>query len=316
MSPPQPHRSSLVARRLSPVACSLLLLSCNTKRPAPPPDAAPPVAGAPTTDPADVKGTPEHIRRFRDAPVVLDGELVAILRFGELPPGLAPKMVTLADGRQARRYRMSDWLVALGVDLAAVQAVHWHGGRGRVAVVPGDALRRWPDELIFSFTGGTAGKPRVHWISASFRPSDQIDLVSAVAIYGKRKAPTWDADRGVLLLDGKPVTLPYVDLAHRGGVRVYVGGRIAGTLKRKRLREADRTPEGQYQLLPSVQRIAPKFHAATLVGEDGAVLTTLDAAQLARATFEAPADASGYIRLLLPPTAVLEVEAFHLALAP
>ena len=305
-----PRRPSPVACRLSPVACSLfLLLACNTRRP-PPPAADP---GLAATDPADIKGTPEHIRRFRDAPVVVDGELVAVLRFGELPPGLAPRMVTLADGRQARRYRMADWLTALGVALPTVQAIHWHGGRGRVAVIPGDALRRWPDELIFSFTGGTAGKPRMHWISQNFRPNDQIDLVSAVAVYANRKPPVWNADRGVLLLDGKPVTLPYADLAHRGGIRVYVGGRIAGTLKRKRLRDAERTPDGQYRLLPSLQRILPAFKTATLVGEDGAFLTNLEAAHLAKATFEAPTDASGHIRLLLPPTAVLEVEAFLLS---
>ncbi len=292
---------------IAPLACSLLVVAaCSAKRP--PPQDAPARSG----DPADIKGTPEHIRRFRDAPVVVDGELVAMLRFGELPARLAPRMTTLADGRLARRYRMSDWLAALGLDLATVQAVHWHGGRGRVAVIPGDAIRKWPDELLFSFTGGTSGKPRMHWVSPHFRPNDQIDLVSAVAIYLTRRPPSWDADRGALLLDGAVVTLPYADLTHRGGVRIYVGGRIAGTLKRKRLPDADRAVDGRYRLLPALQRASPSFAHATLIGEDGAILTTLPSERLTQATFEAPTDASGHLRLYLPDPPPLEVEAFIL----
>ena len=296
------------------ILLGIALLACSRPRDRDPAPAAPPrpTAKVPPTDPADVKGTPEHIRRFRDAPVVVDGELVALLRFGELPPRLAPRMVTLADGRQARRYRMSDWLTALGLDLATVQAVHWHGGRGRVAVIPGDAIRQWPDELLFSFTGGTAGKPRMHWVSPHFRPNDQIDLVGGVAVYSSRKPPTWDPDRGTLLLDGAPAALPYADLTHRGGVRIYVAGRIAGTLKRRRLPDSDRGPDGRYRLLPALQRASPAFAHATLVGEDGAALATLDAADLAPATFEAPTDASGHIRLFLPDAAPRDVEALVL----
>ena len=292
---------------IAPLACSLLVLAaCSAKRP--PPQDGP----TRSPDPADIKGTPEHIRRFRDAPVVVDGELVAMLRFGELPPRLAPRMTPLADGRLARRYRMSDWLAALGLDLATVQAVHWHGGRGRVAVIPGEAIRQWPDELIFSFTGGTPGKPRMHWVSPHFRPNDQIDLVSAVAVYARRKPPSWDADRGALLLDGALVTLPYADLTHRGGVRLYVDGHITGTLKRKRLLDADRAVDGRYRLLPALQRASPGFHRATLVGEDGAILATVAATRLGSATFEAPTDASGHLRLYLPDPPPLEVEALLL----
>jgi hypothetical protein len=179
----------------------------------------------------------EEKQRRGDAPVFVDGDMVGVLRYAELPPHLATTFQRLDDGRLVRRFAWRDYLVALGVDVAAIQAVHFYGGRTSVSVVAGDELRRLEDRLRFSFTQSSVGKPRMEYPADERTETNrQIDLLGAVAIYVRKPAPRYHNGE-MRLPDGRLVVgIPYSDTSEaHGGTRVYVDGAFRGSVRRRAL---------------------------------------------------------------------------------
>ena len=174
-------------------------------------------------------------KRFGQSPVYVDGKPVAVVAYGELPPWLPTRPIKLGDGREVTRFLLAEYFEAIGVPVAKISQVHLYGGRGRIAIISGDDIRRVRKDLMFSFTEGEEGKMRMHW-GPKIDVSDTIDKVQAVAIYVERKAPRWDRAKWGLVDDsGVEIEgIPFVEHPLKGGVRFYLDGRIAHHLKRNR----------------------------------------------------------------------------------
>ncbi|MEO8699887.1 MAG: hypothetical protein ABI867_07575 [Kofleriaceae bacterium] len=187
--------------------------------------------------------------RWRGGGVYLDGQPIGVLRYGELPTGLAPVWETqrhrlpFKPGEAIRyeetkvpRYRITDYLAAVGVKLDDVVEVHMHGGRDSAIVLTREDLRRHPDEVMFKFAADTFGKPIP--ILRAIKVGTRFDDLMALTIYVKREPPHLTKDQ-TLELAGIPVKgIPYHGDPLREGVRVYVDNRLAAVLKRNQLTTA------------------------------------------------------------------------------
>jgi hypothetical protein len=188
-------------------------------------------------------------KRFGQSPLYVDGKPVAVVAYGELPAWLPTRPVKLGDGRPANRFRLAEYFEALGIPVSKIQQLHLYGGRGRVAIIPGDEIRRLKNDFLFSFTEGDSGKMRMHW-DHKLQVSDTIDKVQAVAVYIEKKPPAWDRGKwGLVDEQGAKIEgFPYVERPLKGGVRFYLDGRIVHHLKRnqtfERKIEPDRLVDG------------------------------------------------------------------------
>ncbi len=247
-------------------------------------------------------------KRFGQSPVYVDGVPTAVVAYGELPPWLKTRWVALNDGRKVIRFVFADYLRALGVPLRRVQAVHLYGGRGRVGTISGSELRRMRSRLLFSFTKGDAGKMRMHW-DGDVQVSDSIDKVQAVAVYVDRKPPRWDRGKwGLVDENGVEFEgIPYAQAPLKGGVRIYLDGRIAHVLKRNRTFERKIEPArivggvptfGMFDYLDQVGVDARRVAAVELLDENQVALR-LDgralAAERVNAELSAPPRSSGRV---------------------
>lgn len=255
--------------------------------------------------------------KWRDAGVYLDGEPVGVLWFGELPETLAP--VWVEDVRsldfkpgdkgprtekvKLRRYRLRDYLAAVGVPVARIAAVHIYGPRQVVAAVSGEDLRRAGDRLYFGFGRETAGKPLVYF-PAEIATNTTFDHISAVAVYLARPAPAVGPD-GEVSLAGEPVSgIPYHGDPLRGGVRVYKDDRLVAWIKRRLLAETPAVTtrvEGElrFQLVPYLHSLGVDTAGVTrahAVHDERRVLG-LTPAELEAAYFTAASGAQGQILL-------------------
>lgn len=184
--------------------------------------------------------------RWRGGGVYLDGKPVGMLRYAELPRGLTPIWETqrhrlpFRAGEPVRyretkvpRYRITDYLTAIGVPLDAVTAVHLHGGRDAAIALSGDDLRRHADDILFKFGAVTSGKPIP--LVRGFAVNTSFDDLRAMAVYVTRTPPTLTADQ-TLELDGYPVRgIPYRGEPLREGIRIYLDDRMVAVLKRNEM---------------------------------------------------------------------------------
>lgn len=185
--------------------------------------------------PDEDRGGGAERKRFGRSPLYVDGKGVAVVTYGELPPWLPTRPIELNDGRKVNRFLLAEYFEAIDIPLAKIKEVHFYGGRGRVAVMPGKEIRRGKDLLRFSFTQGDGGKMRMHW-DGELEVSDTIDKIRAVAVYIDKKPPKWDRAKWGLVDDAgnKYEGVPYVEVPLKGGLRIYKDGRIAHVLKRNR----------------------------------------------------------------------------------
>jgi hypothetical protein len=186
----------------------------------------------------DGSGGGQRGKRFGDAGVYADGKPLGILRYFELPPTLSVRPQKLSDGREVPRYRIAEYLESVGVDLSKVKELHLQGGRSRASIIPGSELRKYRNELLFSFTRGDGGKARVEWPDAQIDVNTTIDTIVAMSVYLELQPPRFDSkaraftDEAGRRFEGIPYTKPEESLR---GTRVYVDGKLTGSVKRKRL---------------------------------------------------------------------------------
>ncbi|MEO7326958.1 MAG: hypothetical protein ABI193_00160 [Minicystis sp.] len=257
---------------------------------------------------------PEVERRFKEAAVYLDGKPIGVLKHSELPPTLPRRSQRLLDGREVPRYRVLEYLVSLGVPLDRLRAAHFLGGRGRASIVNGDEMRKHPETLLFSFTRGDSGKPRMHWPEEGIAVNTTIDMLSGLTLYVDKDPPAYDVKSHAFTLAGGPPIegIPYAEREEAlKGTRVYVDGLLAGAMRRRTLGEAMRAPGGsdespRYTLaawLSSMTAGAAPQTIELINGED--VVTRLDAAQWSEEqktlTFSLPRRSQGKMQVHLPP---------------
>lgn len=192
-------------------------------------------------------------QNFKEPWVYVDGKPVGVLREPELPPlpvawtkkdedvefdanSTGPRVLYYL----AKRWRITDYLSAIGVDLAKVKLVCFHGGRG-VVYLSGDVVRKWADGLRFDLTGVNRTKLRV-FLPTGMPRNVAFDRYVAVSVYIDKPPPELDKTTDYLLVDGQPVGdgIPYYGAPIRGGVRIYKDGRLAFALKRNLLGDAGR----------------------------------------------------------------------------
>lgn len=252
-------------------------------------------------------------RRFKDVPVYIDGRRVGVVRPLEVPSGLRPRLRPQPNGLPpAPRYSIAEYVEATGGDLARVKEVHLYGGRGRISIVPGDELRKHREDLLFVFTGGTRGKPRIGWPPGGIRTNGSIDLVQAVVVYQDKAPPALDGESGELHFDdGKPIDgIPYAPAEELKGTRFYADGALAGWMKRKTLPNSVLVPgaaidSGLFSLAAYVESLGVdprKVKAIELVQDDDAVARLPGRALTAEPplAFRLPRRNQGNLVLLLP----------------
>lgn len=189
---------------------------------------------------------------WRDSTVYVDGKPVGVMWFGELPLALKPvwidgwEMLEFKAGDKGprerrikvRRYRIAEYLEALGIDLRKVKEVHIYAPSGYPGILTGRELRRVRKGLHFAFGRETTGKPLIYF-PEGIKINTTFDHIGSIAVYIDRKPPVLTEDED-LILDGKSVygQIPYYGEPLRGGIRIYKDDRLAITIKRRKLQES------------------------------------------------------------------------------
>jgi hypothetical protein len=253
-------------------------------------------------------------RRFKDAPVYIDGRRAGVIRPLEVPAGLKPYLRKRPGVAPAPRYSIAEYISAAGGHLAKVREVHLYGGRTRVSVIAGDELRKHTKDFFFLFTGGARGKPRIGWPPDGIKTNSSIDIVVAVAVYEDKDPPVFDEKEGVMrLADGKPIEgIPYAPAEELKGTRFYADGVLLGWMKRKTLPNSILLPgsdvaSGEFSLAAFVASLGVdprKVRGIELIQDDDAV-AHLDGSALVREpplVFTLPRRSQGNLVLRLPPS--------------
>jgi hypothetical protein len=208
------------------------------------------------------KGSGTGANKWRDIGVYVDGRPVGVLSFGELPIALKPTWVVeehsieLEPGYKgpttrksyARRYRIVDYLKAVGVDLRRVKEIQVLGPRTTQVIIASGKDLRSPkgQELMFRF-GASVGGKAIPVVPDGFGNGVMPDKMSAVMVYIDKKPPVLKVDEG-LALDGKVVDgVPYYGEPMRGGVRVYDDDRLTTVINKQLLEDApaETSPDGK-----------------------------------------------------------------------
>ncbi len=256
--------------------------------------------------------------RWKDTVVYVDGQPRGVLTFGELPVPLEPawipeqKPAEIRPGSndpgftwiKKRRYRFTDYLKAIGVDVAKVQAIHVYGPKFTDSIVATGKELRSKDgrELTFRFGADVGGKAIPSAVEG-FGNGRSPDKISSVMVYVKRKAPTLIPNDGFYLDGEKVVGVPYYGEPLRGGVRVYLDNALVAVIKRQELKPelAEKLPDGtlrwkMHDFLKSVG-VDDKGVTQAWVIRDERREEQLPAEEVAQATFEAASQAHGEILL-------------------
>ena len=257
--------------------------------------------------------------RWRDSGVYLDGKPIAMLEWAELPLSMPitwikvkvsapkrydhPEETGWAWGKE-RRYRFTDYLKALGVDLKRVKAIHVYGPRVTDSVVAtGKDLRsRAAENFQFRFGATWSGKA-LPSVPPKFGNGRKPDKIAAVTIYVDKTPPRLDPKLG-FILDGQVVDgIPYFGEPLRGGVRVYLDDRLAAYIKRQDLPVARATKDANgdlvwklYDVL-ALQGVATDKIVEAWIVRDNKRQERLTKDELAAITFTAGSRARGKILL-------------------
>ncbi len=273
---------------------------------------APEVHGDKWADPDDEKVG--GMAKFKEAWVYADGKPVGVIREAELPP--MPEVwidqVELLDFKpgdpgphersyQVLRWRVSDYLTAVGVDIKKVKLLLLHGGRGSVFISGAD-LRKHKNTILFDLTGNTNLKLRV------FLPGDEeldtntsFDRYAAMSVIIDKPVPTTNEFNDVILDDIAVDGIPYYGQPLRGGIRVYLDGRLAMVIKRNSLGDEGRLEAGKdvwsvTKMLAARGVELGEIGAADLV-DVGEEIDRIDGAALATLTFSTESQAQGAVKL-------------------
>jgi len=180
-----------------------------------------------------------------DVGVFVDGVQTSVLRFGDLP---SMPSETLEGG--AVRYKLYDYLKAIGVAPESVKSVHVHGNGDRIGSVEGSELLKDKNRFQFQFLSGTSGAATARWDTDGLKNEFVVHEIRKVTIYVKKASPLIDAKRSCHVgADGAcSDAVPYASGDAVKGTRIYVDGKMVGFVKRRALSDAllmDKTADGE-----------------------------------------------------------------------
>lgn len=269
---PMAMRTPLLLLLLLAAACGNKDSHAAKQQPAAAPAPAP-ASGAPLPGAAPALTDPDYDKdayvpnefksgadRWRDTGVYVDGKFVGLLAWAELPVALpvvwvqvkasAPKRYGTSDTgwrwAKERRYRWTDYLRAIGVDLAKVKELHVYGPKFTDTIIAtGKELRsKKADDFQFRFGGTVAGKG-IPVVPEKFGNGRSPDKIAAVMVYIDKKPPVLERNVGMVLDGELQEGVPYFGTPLRGGVRVYLDDRLVAYIKRQDLPEAPKNAEGE-----------------------------------------------------------------------
>jgi hypothetical protein len=271
-------------RSLRLALLGLLAAGCTAK-PAEPPAPAP---AAPAPAPAATNGKKDWVPSefkdtWRDPVAYVDGTPVGVLVPDELPRPLA-----LTASGDELRFTVAAYLEAIGLPASRLKAVHVYADPTHVRALD-----------VHGLAGAELRAPR-----QGGKPVLDTDRVAALCVYVKKKPPELRPD-GTVWLAGQAVgkSIPYFGPPRRGGVRVYLDGRLAAWIKRNRLPEEALIPDSDeagdprwslFDFLAGERVPVSRIQSAETAG--GAP-TPLDRAALASASFSMVPQQRGEIRL-------------------
>lgn len=220
---------------------------------------------------------------FKEAWMYVDGVTVGVMREVELPDGMpiawTDEIESLDFDRgdpgphervfQAKRWRISDYLEMLGYDLKKIKQVIIHGGRGSVPISGAD-FRKFKDKLRFDLTGNRMDKLRV-FLPDGLERQTSYDRYIGVSVLIDKKPITVD-DSNEIIIDGEMTTgIPYRGDPARGGVRVYLDGKLVMVVKRNLLSDVGKVADKEWSLGGLLEALNVKLDdiaAADLVVDD------------------------------------------------
>lgn len=276
----------------------------------------------------DDAGEGGGFKSFKETWIYVDGDPVAAMLVPELPDipvawTLQQEDLDFVLGQPGshirkfyvRRWRLTDYLQALGIPLKKIKMVYLHGGSGVIAV-PGDVLRKFSDGLRFDLTGMDKTKSRF------FLPSDMphfggFDRYAGVSVLINKPVLEVDIHKN-LIQDGVAVVgIPYHGNPERGGIRIYRDGRLALVIKRNTLGAVGRVtptePRWDFAAVLKANGASDQPVAAADIVYKG-VRTRVDGKMFANLQFATNSQASGEILLgaaAVPANAILMYSKGH-----
>jgi len=240
--------TNLLRNQLWIVVAASALLACSKKTPEPTKSIPATTAAAkatkssaPSESPAQDKldpNDPKHGQRKLmglDVGVFVDGVQTSVLRYGDLPSIPAE---TLEGG--ARRYRLYDYVQAIGLAPESIKSIHIHGNGDRIASIEGAELVKDKARFKFQFLAGNTGAPVSRWDTDGLKNEFVVHEFRKVTIYVKKPSPVIDKARQCHVgPDGECTeAVPYASGDAVKGTRVYVDGKMVGFVKRRQLADA------------------------------------------------------------------------------
>ena len=140
----------------------------------------------------------------------------------------------------ARRYRVVDYLKAVGVDVGRIKEIQIMGPKETsVIIASGKELRSHKGrDLMFRFGSIVGGKP-IPVVPDKFGNGVMPDKMGAMMVYIDKKPPVLSPARRASSSTARPVDgVPYFGEPMRGGVRIYVDDRLSLAIKPQLLQEA------------------------------------------------------------------------------
>ena len=191
-------------------------------------------AGDGKLDPNDPKHGARKLMGL-DVGVFVDGVQASVLRYGDLP---SMPSETLEGG--AVRYKLADYVKAIGVAPSSIKSIHLHGNGDRIGSVEGSELLKEPNRFQFQFLSGDTGTPTVRWDTDGLKNEFVVHEIRKVTIYVKKASPIIDAKKSCHVgADGECTdAVPYASGDAVKGTRIYVDGKMVGFVKRRQLADA------------------------------------------------------------------------------
>jgi len=201
---------------------------------------------------SDTEKGGQAFKAFKESWVYVDGVPKGVLLYPEVPVGLPVAWKDDLEGLdfgpghkgpkekkiQILRYRLADYLQAIGVDLKKIKYVYLHG-KGVIAI-PGDQFRKFGYGITFDWVGNNLEKTRFFW-PTTMKTNTAYDRYVAVSVFIEKPPLVLDRHNNPFIGGQEVFGIPYYGSPLRGGFRVYVDNKLATIIKRNELATVGRT---------------------------------------------------------------------------